>query len=120
MAVVLKNVCDSAVSISGDVLNIRRLHVLDVPVVWPDDVDAVGVERCPHPVADRHEDGLQVDVVAEDEPQAKHHLEEDDDPHHGHPGEHQAPDVGADCKPQHGRQQGKQHEVANDEPTGAL
>ena len=61
-------------SVGGDIVDIRRLHVLDVPVVRSDNVDAVGVEGCPHPAADGHEDRLQVDVVTEDQPKAKHHL----------------------------------------------
>jgi len=55
-----------------------------------DDPDAVDVETHPEAVAERRKDHLEVDVVAEDEPEPEHGLEEDDNVHEPDPGQHEA------------------------------
>ena len=79
--------------VSVQVFNVRRLDGLQVPEVRLDDHDAVDVEAHPEAFAQGREDHLEVDVVAEHQPEAEHGLEEDDDVHEVDPGQQKSSDA---------------------------
>ena len=106
--------------VSVQVFNIRRLNHGEVPVVRFDDRDAVDVETHPKTVAQGREDHLEVDVVAEDQPEAEHGLEEDDDVHEVDPGKHEPADARPNAVKEKRGHDDERDEVDDDEDADGL
>ncbi len=68
-----------ASSIGVEVLDVGRLEEPDVPVVRAHGQEGVHVQAHPQPAAQGDEHHLQVDVVAEDEPQAEGSLKKEEE-----------------------------------------
>ena len=106
--------------VSVQVFDIRRLDHSEVSVVRLDDRDAVDVEAHPEAVAQGREDHLQVDVVAEDQPEAEHGLEEDDDVHEVDPGKHEPANARPNAVEEKHGHDDQQDEVDDDEDADRL
>ena len=106
--------------VSVQVFNVRRLDGLQVPEVRLDDHDAVDVEAHPEAFAQGREDHLEVDVVAEHQPEAEHGLEEDDDVHEVDPGQQKSSDAWTDSLQEQHRHDDHQDEVDDDEDADGL
>merc|ERR1711953_1557503 len=99
-------------------LNIWALEPLDVPIVVPHHPPAVDVVTHPGEVHQSSEDSLQVNVVAEDEPETKASLTHTENRPEHHPGQHEAPHVIPDAPDEEngGDQHGCEHD--DTEPPG--
>ena len=102
------------------VLDVWRLETLDIHEVRPHDLDAIDVEPHPDPVAERGEHHLQVDVVAEDEPEAEHGLAQTEDEPEAEPGDHEAADILGDAPDEEDGGEDEEHEHDDAEPARVL
>jgi len=81
-------------------LDVRRLEPLHVAVVGPDHVVAVDVVGHPGPVHQRGKHAFEIYVVSKDKPTPERCLEETDEEHANHPGDHETPDIRPDTEHQ--------------------
>ena len=100
-----------------DVWTLEPFHV---SVVVPDHKPAVNVVGHPGEVHQGREHSLQVDVVAEDEPEAEHGLAQTEDEPEAEPGDHEAADILGDAPDEEDGGEDEEHEHDDTEPARVL